>query len=94
MELKEKDDKVVGGFCLLQLTLLFPEVLLLGEHSASAAAVHLRIAVTGIGTSRPVFASLFWALELKLRALELKLRVLELKPKTIRSPTIDCALLE
>ena len=78
MELRVKDDKVVGGFyLLLQLTLLFPEVLLLGEHSASAAAsgtVHLRIAATGIGTSRPVFASLFWALKLKL--------------KTIRSPTV------
>ena len=64
---------MVGGFyLLLQLTLLFPEVLLLREHSASTAASgtgHLRIAATSIGTSRPVFASLFWALKLKLKTI-------------------------
>ena len=67
MELRVKDDKVVGGFyLLLQLTLLFLEVLLLEEHSASAAA---RISATGIGTSRPVFTSFFWALELELETI-------------------------
>ena len=57
MEFRVKDNVVGGFYLLLQLTLLFPKVLLLGEHSAGAAAsgtVHLRIAATGIGTSRPV----------------------------------------
>ena len=51
--LRVKDDKVVGGFyLLLQFTLLFPDVLLLREHPASAAAsdaVRFRIAATGVG---------------------------------------------
>ena len=71
MELRVKDDKVVGGlYLLLQLTLLFPKVLLLGEHSASTAAsgtIHLRIAVTGISTSKPVSALLFGALKLRVK---------------------------
>ena len=70
MSLRAKEDKVVGGsHLLLQLTLLFLEVLFLREHPASAAAsgaVHLRIATTGIGTGRPVIASLFGAVGLKL----------------------------
>ena len=75
MVLRVKYDKVVGGFyLLLQLALLFPEVLLLGERSAITAAsstVHPRIAATSIGTSRSFFASLFGALKLKLKTARL-----------------------
>ena len=78
-----------------QIGRFVPGSLPAGGDSASTAAgstVHLRFAPIGMCTNRPAFASLFWALEPKLKTIGLP-TVIRPKPRSLRIGPAPLALL-